>query len=56
VSLLFDSAALLATVEPFDVDDGRLAGTWGPRLYRIHVTAKTPKAQDTWMLRLRLDP
>ena len=53
--LQFDPARLETVVTPFDLDDARLAGVWGPRLNRITISAKTPSTNDTWVLRLRLD-
>jgi hypothetical protein len=55
VALMFDPGKLQAQIEPFAVDDQRLARVWGNQLHRIQISAKLPQLRDTWTLRLRLD-
>jgi hypothetical protein len=54
VSLSFDSEKLAAEIEPFAVEDQRLARVWGDRLHRILIRGKRPQLQDTWTLQIRL--
>jgi hypothetical protein len=56
VSVWFDPQRLQVKWEPCVIDDGRLAGVWGRQLHRIMVGSRTPSLQDTWELRVRLQP
>lgn len=56
VKLLFDAGQLQVVIEPVTFDDARLAATWGTGLRRLLFSAKTPKREDRWTLRLRLSP
>lgn len=56
VILHFDPEHLRIEAEPFDVNDARLASTWGPRLTRLRVTARQPRLEDRWTFRLERQP
>ena len=45
-------AALSASVEEIKLDDARLRGVWGDRLYRILLHAANPPRQAKWTLRI----
>jgi hypothetical protein len=52
----FDAGRLEAVAEPFDLADRRLESTWGPRLVRLRITARSPRPEDRWELRMELEP
>jgi hypothetical protein len=52
VRIEFDSALFAATQEEIKLQDRRLASAWGPRLYRILLTAKQPGAERSWTVRI----
>ncbi len=54
VALHYDPDQLVASIETVNLDDGRLAGVWGPRVYRIQLAPKVPRNRDAWTVRLRL--
>jgi hypothetical protein len=43
--------ALKPSVEEIQIEDGRLRGTWGDRLYRVLLRADRPPARAKWTLR-----
>lgn len=52
VTLRYNARQLDASIVAFDLDDRRLAATWGPRLRRILFAPKQPVLVDTWTLEL----
>lgn len=50
VKVLFDPAVFEASIEEIPLEDARLRGAWGERLYRILLSAESPKLRDTWTL------
>ncbi|MBX3082346.1 MAG: heparinase II/III family protein [Anaerolineae bacterium] len=49
----YDAGRFTASVETIEITDGRMVRTWGGRVYRILLTAKTPTAQDRWKIEIR---
>jgi hypothetical protein len=49
----YDAATFTAAVEEIRISDARLLGTWGPRLYRIVLTATNPQQAGSWSLQLK---
>jgi hypothetical protein len=47
----YDGAALKPAVEEIRIEDSRLRGTWGDRLYRILLRADRPPVRMKWMMR-----
>ena len=52
VHIQFDSAVFQPSVEEVPIEDARLRGTWGDRLYRIRLRATAPPAKGKWTLRI----
>jgi hypothetical protein len=50
LELSYDAEALEAAVEPLDLEDTRLQGVWGPRLWRIVLRARGPVEAGHWRL------
>jgi hypothetical protein len=48
VRVRFDSAIFSPSVEEIKLDDTRLKGAWGDRLFRILLVAEKPKVRDSW--------
>ncbi len=46
----YDPAVFSATVEPIAVEDARLKPVWGDRVYRVVLTARSPRAAGEWTL------
>ena len=52
VRMIYDNRLTLA-VETIELDDSRLRGSWGEKLYRITLRATTDSPlQDKWILRI----
>jgi len=49
----YDAGRFTASVETIEITDGRMVRTWGERVYRVLLTAKTPTAQDSWKIEIR---
>lgn len=56
VTLEFDAEKLSPTIERIDLTDDRLVSSWGKRLNRILLKAKSPVLKDTWRMRVLLEP
>ena len=56
VVLEFDTEKLSPTVEKIDLNDDHLARSWGKKLNRIILKAKSPALKDTWRMRVNLEP
>jgi hypothetical protein len=52
VRVAFDPAALAASQEEISIADGRLRAAWGPRLYRILLTAREPRPERQFVIRI----
>ncbi len=50
VRVRYDASVLKPAVEEIPIEDGRLRGTWGDRLYRILLRADRPGAAGKWTL------
>jgi hypothetical protein len=50
VELVYDPEALRVEVEEVPLEDGRLQGVWGERLWRIVLRASQPLAAGRWRL------
>ena len=50
--IIYDAATFSPTLEEIAIEDARLLGTWGPRLYRIVLTVTNPKQADSWSMRV----
>ena len=53
VRIEFDRG-LSCDVETIDIDDDRLSGAWGPRVYRVLLRAKEPTRCGTWLTRITM--
>ncbi|HEY2018812.1 MAG TPA: heparinase II/III family protein, partial [Bryobacteraceae bacterium] len=51
VRILYDRA-LSPSVEEIRLEDARLRGTWGDRLFRILLRAEAPAAKGAWTMRI----
>ena len=51
-SLLFKADVLTVAVEPIDLTDGNLRGSWSEKLYRIVLRPVSPVEKGDWILRL----
>jgi hypothetical protein len=51
VRVRYDGEVLKPSVEEVRIEDARLSGTWGERLYRILLRASEPPARGRWTLR-----
>lgn len=56
VRLEYDSARLVPVVERLELDDARLARSWGTHLNRVVMQARSPVLKDLWTLRLTQVP
>jgi hypothetical protein len=56
VAVLYDASKLRPRLENFEVNDGRLADVWGARMRRIRFEPLRPVAEDTWELKLQVQP
>jgi hypothetical protein len=52
VRLEYEATKLAPSVERIELSDTRLAKSWGTRLNRIVLSAKSPTLKDTWTLRV----
>ncbi len=50
--VLYDTAAFAPVVEEIKLEDSRLRGSWGERLYRILLKAQNPPAAGSWTTRI----
>ncbi len=50
VRVRYDAAVLQPKVEEIKIEDSRLRGTWGDRLYRILLRADRPPVKSKWTL------
>lgn len=50
--LRYAADRLAAVVEEVEVEDRRLRGIWGEKLFRIVLKADDPAREDTWVLRI----
>ena len=55
VWLEFDANKLSPTIERIELNDGRLARSWGKSLYRIQLKATSPVLKDVWTFKVRQD-
>jgi hypothetical protein len=51
--ILFDARRLAATCEPVEIDDAKLAGTWGPRLFRVVLQLRALDRQGVVRMEVR---
>ena len=52
VRVLFDGTALKAAVEEIPLEDSRLRGSWGERMYRVLLEAENPPVRGEWRVRI----
>jgi Heparinase II/III-like protein len=52
VRVAYNARALAPEVQEIRLDDARLRESWGDRLFRILLTAKTPPVKATWAVRV----
>jgi hypothetical protein len=52
VQVRFDAAVFKPSVEEIRIEDERLRGTWGDRLYRVLLRAERPPQKSKWNLRI----
>jgi hypothetical protein len=52
LELLYDGRLLDARVEPIEIKDERLRASWGDRIYRILLTAKTSARAGRLVVRI----
>ncbi|MBP8261359.1 MAG: heparinase II/III family protein, partial [Verrucomicrobia bacterium] len=52
VRMEYDAASLIPSVETLPMTDKRLASVWGPALYRLSLTPKTPALENTIVVRI----
>jgi Heparinase II/III-like protein len=52
VKVLYDAGAFTPAVEEIKLEDGRLKGSWGERIYRILLKAQNPALTGTWTTRI----
>ena len=52
VGVLYDARAFKPVVEEVPLEDGRLRGAWGERVYRILLRADNPPAHAVWTTRI----
>jgi hypothetical protein len=50
--VLYDAAVFTPVVEEIKLEDSRLRGSWGERLYRILLKAESPAASGSWTTRI----
>ena len=48
--LSYDHSVLKPEVETINLEDAKLTQTWGPRLYRIRLAARSESLQQTWRI------
>ena len=48
----FDPEVVEVSQETIEIEDERMSGFWGARLYRINLTARSPKAEGSFDLRV----
>jgi hypothetical protein len=52
VKVLYDASVFTPVVEEIKLEDSRLRGSWGERLYRILLKAENPAASGSWTTRI----
>jgi hypothetical protein len=52
VAIQYDSGVFKPSVEEVRIEDARLLGTWGDRLYRIRLRASAPPLRAKWTIRI----
>ncbi len=52
VQMEYDPASVIPSVETIPMTDDRLAGVWGPALYRLSLTPKTPALENAIVVRI----
>jgi hypothetical protein len=52
VRLHYDARSLSSATEAIPLNDGRLRGAWGERLYRVVLRAQNPPAEGAWLFRI----
>ena len=52
VKVLYDAAVFTPVVEEIRLEDHRLQGSWGERLYRILLRAENPPESGSWTTRI----
>ena len=52
VQVLYDAAAFTPVIEEIKLEDSRLRGSWGERVYRILLKAENPAQSGTWTTRI----
>jgi hypothetical protein len=52
LKVLYDAKTFTPAIEEIRLDDARLRGTWGERLFRILLRAENPSQRATWMTRV----
>ncbi len=55
VRLHYDAGTLTPSIEGIPLEDARLRGAWGERLYRIMLRAQEPPDQATWVFQFVQD-
>lgn len=56
LTLEYDGAVLDPSVEALDLDDPRLSGVWGERLWRLTLRSRREVAADSWRLLVEVRP
>jgi hypothetical protein len=51
VNILYDAAAFQPVIEEIRIEDARLRGSWGDRIYRILLRAENPPMRARWSTR-----
>ena len=52
VKVLYDATAFTPVIEEIRLEDHRLQGSWGERLYRILLRAENPPENGSWTTRI----
>ena len=50
--VLFDPQVFAPKTEEIKLEDGRLRGAWGERVFRILLSAENPPRQGAWTVRI----
>ena len=53
LELIYDGRDYEARIEPIDIQDGRLRSSWGDRVFRIVLTAKSTARQGTCLISIQ---
>jgi hypothetical protein len=54
VKVLYDAAVFTPSVEEIPLEDHKLRGSWGERIYRILLKAENPAARGKWTTRITI--